>query len=68
MNLIRSVEIFITTWAEEAGEATKLEYYASDIEKVWHVFRQVSQPHIDIEKCTVDKVAVFAKGEAALSV
>ena len=33
---------------EEAGEATKLEYYASDI-----------------EKCTVEKVAVVAKGEAA---
>ena len=48
MNSVRSVEISITTWAEEAGEATKLEYYASDI-----------------EKCTVEKVAVVAKGEAA---
>ena len=48
VNSFRSVEISITTWAEEAGEATKLEYYASDI-----------------EKCTVEKVAVVAKGEAA---
>ena len=40
--------ISITTWPEEAGEATKLEYYASDI-----------------EKCTVEKVAVVVKGEAA---
>ena len=48
MNSVRSVEISITTLAEEAGEATKLEYYASDI-----------------EKCTVEKDAVVAKGEAA---
>ena len=38
----------MTTLAEEAGEATKQEYYASDT-----------------EKCTVEKVAVVAKGEAA---
>ena len=48
MNSVRSVEISITTWTKEAGEANKLEYYASDI-----------------EKCTVEKVAVVAKGEAA---
>ena len=30
---IRSVEISITTWAEEGDEATKLEYSASDREK-----------------------------------
>ena len=39
---------FYYTWAEEADDATKLEYSASDI-----------------EKCTVEKVAVVAKGEAA---
>ena len=32
VNLIGSVEIYITTWAEEAGEATELEYSASGIE------------------------------------
>ena len=48
MNSVRSVEISITTWAEEAGEANKLEYSASDL-----------------EKCTVEKVAVVAKGEVA---
>ena len=47
MNSIGSVEIFIITWAEEAVEATKLEYFA-----------------YDIEKCTAEKVAVVAKGEA----
>ena len=36
------------SWAEEADEATKLEYSA-----------------YDIKKCTVEKVAVVAKGEAA---
>ena len=48
MNSIRAAEISINTWAEEADDATKLEYSASDI-----------------EKCTVEKVAVVAKGEAA---
>ena len=48
VNSIGSVEISITTWAEEADVATKLEYFASDI-----------------ENCTVEKVAVVAKGEAA---
>jgi hypothetical protein len=48
VNLVRSVDISITTGAEDAGEATKLEYSASDIEKY-----------------TVEKVAVVAKGEAA---
>ena len=48
VNSIRSVEIAITTWAEESDEATKLDYSASDI-----------------EKCTVEKVAVVAKSEAA---
>ena len=48
VNSIGSVKISITTWAEEADEATKLEYSASDI-----------------EKCTVEKVAVASKGEAA---
>ena len=48
MNSIKSVEIYITTGAEEAGEATKLEYSDSGI-----------------EKCSVEKVAVVAKGEAA---
>ena len=48
MNLIGSVEISITTCAEKADVATKLEYSASDIEKY-----------------TVEKVAVVAKGEAA---
>ena len=33
MNLVRSVDISITTEAEKAGEALKLEYSASDIEK-----------------------------------
>ena len=47
MNLIGSVEISTTTWAEEADEASKLEESASDI-----------------EKCTVEKVAVVAKCEA----
>ena len=51
MNSIRSVEISITTWAEEADEATKLEYSASGL-----------------EKCTVEKVAVVAKGEAVKDV
>ena len=31
-NPIGSVEIYFTTWAEEADEATKLEYSASNIE------------------------------------
>ena len=48
VNSIRAAEISINTWAEEADDATKLEYSASDI-----------------EKCTVEKVAVVAKGEAA---
>ena len=30
VNSIKSVEISITTWAEEADEANKLEYSASD--------------------------------------
>ena len=33
VNSIRSVEIYIANWAEEVGEASKLEYFASDIEK-----------------------------------
>ena len=33
VNSIGSVEISITTWAEEADEATKLEHYASNLEK-----------------------------------
>ena len=33
MNSIRSIEISITTLAEEAHEATKLGYFASDVEK-----------------------------------
>ena len=51
VNLIRSVEIYITTWSEESDEGTQLENSGSDI-----------------EKCTVEKVAVFAKGEAAKDV
>ena len=47
MNSVRVVEISITTCSEEAGEATKLKYFASDI-----------------EKCTVEKVAAVANGEA----
>ena len=48
VNSIRAAEISINTWAQDADDATKLEYSASDI-----------------EKCTVEKVAVVAKGEAA---
>ena len=48
VNSIRAAEISVNTWAEEADDATKLEYSASDI-----------------EKCTVEKVAVVAKCEAA---
>ena len=43
-----SVETSTSTWAEEADEANKLKYSASDIEKF-----------------TVEKVAVVANGEAA---
>ena len=49
VNLTGSVDIFITTWAEEADddEASTLEYSSSDI-----------------EPCTVEKDAVVSKGEA----